>query len=284
MRTRSLIKDTASRGATVLATVESVALGHATVRLVRNGARLTNLPVLGSTIKPADKVIVDYSGEGRPIVRPLTIIPDARTDPSLDIAERVVRPEPEEEIPEEGPTDNTWFPVVGRYTNTNPGYIQYKTTASVIVHLPDCIFATYPNWVSNGWFKPQIPGTYAMRITIGFECDSWEWESYGIWLNWQAQAWSDYYATSDNYRGGYNQESPVVIQATALHKVPIGAPGANEELFFWPSFRYSDGFTRRPNILYAPGKYPVFEYWMVAPITTQAPSGYHPAWPWSIWY
>ncbi len=59
----------------VYATVDEVSpFGTATVRLATNGARLTNLPVHGQTVVAGQRVVVDYSSEGKPYVRPLTII------------------------------------------------------------------------------------------------------------------------------------------------------------------------------------------------------------------
>jgi len=281
MRTRKLIRDTATRGATVRAIVESRALGYATVRLVRNGARLTNLPAMGQNIKPGDTVIVDYSGEGRPIVRPLTVFPTVGTEPDLEIAPRVVHPEPEEEVPEDQPTDNTWYPIVGRYTNTSATYGTISPLTRAL-YFPDCIFATYPNWLTNGnTWNPQIPGTYAIRMTVGFECDSFEFESHGLRMYWHGASWSDYYDDSNMFRMGYNQESPVVVTATGLHKVPVGAT-AYEEMYLLPTMRREPSAGRWPDLLYAPGKYPIFEYWMVAPITSK-PSSSNTSWPWWYW-
>ena len=70
--TRKVIRKTHQHGARYYATVESIKLGAATVRLKTNGARLTNLPVAGRNISDGDLVIVDYGGV-RPVVRPFGV-------------------------------------------------------------------------------------------------------------------------------------------------------------------------------------------------------------------
>ncbi len=59
----------------MFATVEEFNRGHATVRLAEKGARMTNIPVLTATVEPGERVILDYSAEGQPYVRPLTALP-----------------------------------------------------------------------------------------------------------------------------------------------------------------------------------------------------------------
>jgi hypothetical protein len=57
------------RGGRYYAYVEHVRLGKATVRLAANGARLTNLNVVGDYISEEDLVVVDYGGI-KPVVKP----------------------------------------------------------------------------------------------------------------------------------------------------------------------------------------------------------------------
>ena len=59
----------------VYAVVEEASpFGTATVKLATNGARLTNLAVHGQAVAAGQRVVVDYSSEGKPYIRPLTII------------------------------------------------------------------------------------------------------------------------------------------------------------------------------------------------------------------
>lgn len=69
---RRPVRQTQKSGVYLPATVEEVNLGYATVRLSTDGARLTNLPVMGGMVVPGEKVIVDYSGGTPPLVRPVT--------------------------------------------------------------------------------------------------------------------------------------------------------------------------------------------------------------------
>jgi len=74
------------------ATVEEYNRGHATVRLTNHGSRMTNLPVHTATVEEGERVIVDYSAEGQPYVRPLTALPTVADEPI-----GISYPEPEEE-------------------------------------------------------------------------------------------------------------------------------------------------------------------------------------------
>jgi len=62
-------------GTALPAIVEEINLGLATVRLGnRNGARLTNLSIMGEGVAVGAQVIVDYAAGIDPIVRPMTTI------------------------------------------------------------------------------------------------------------------------------------------------------------------------------------------------------------------
>ena len=81
MTLRHKVHRTISSGSTVYATVESYALGKATVR-IHGGSRLTNLSTIGGDVAEGDTVIVDYSAGTVPIVRP--IFPEAEEEIELD--------------------------------------------------------------------------------------------------------------------------------------------------------------------------------------------------------
>ena len=71
MSIKALTRDNFYSGVYAYAIVEEVILGLATVRLVKGGARLTSLPVIGGQVLIGDKVIVDYSSNIPPVVRPI---------------------------------------------------------------------------------------------------------------------------------------------------------------------------------------------------------------------
>lgn len=80
---RKAVLNNAVRGAKLYAIVEECHYGRATVRLAEDGARLSNLVVYGASVSPGETVIIDYSAEGVPSVRPLTI-PEPEVGLSLD--------------------------------------------------------------------------------------------------------------------------------------------------------------------------------------------------------
>jgi hypothetical protein len=66
-------------------------MGKATVRLAANGARITNCQILGADVAVGEKVVLDYSAEGAPVVRPYTI-------KGAELPVEVTDPEPEPEV------------------------------------------------------------------------------------------------------------------------------------------------------------------------------------------
>ena len=69
MSIKKLVRKSFYQGVYVYAQVEAVHNGRATVRLAKNGARLTNLTVIGALPKVGDKVIVDYAAGTPPAAR-----------------------------------------------------------------------------------------------------------------------------------------------------------------------------------------------------------------------
>lgn len=66
-RLKAKVASSTKRGAIVSAKVLDVAIDRATVRIARNGARLTMIPVIGN-VEAGDEVFVDYSS-GTPLVK-----------------------------------------------------------------------------------------------------------------------------------------------------------------------------------------------------------------------
>lgn len=81
------VRNTARFGSMIHATVESVALGQATVRLANSNARLTNLPIVGSSVIVGQPVVVEMATEGHPFVRPITVSAEEITLEKLDATE-----------------------------------------------------------------------------------------------------------------------------------------------------------------------------------------------------
>jgi hypothetical protein len=78
---RRSIRQQQTSGGWIYATVEEFVDGFATVRLASKGARMTMLPVHTSSVEPGERVVVDYSAEGQPYVRPLTALPTEDVEP-----------------------------------------------------------------------------------------------------------------------------------------------------------------------------------------------------------
>jgi len=181
-----LIKRTHDSGSWSYATVESIGLNKATVRLKPAGTRLTNLPISGGRIKVGDTVVVDYAS-GKPVVRPLTnnvydnsdgmfgftspgfsgfpARPQAPTQPSL-----------ESPIPEGNPTDIGCSVWAYEYSNMDPGTeydLQYREAI----------------WDTNDFYDPlddtnllvKIPGLYIIIARIGFATNTIEDTKYRTW-------------------------------------------------------------------------------------------------------
>jgi hypothetical protein len=69
----STFKHAHQRGGRYYAIVEHIRLGLCTVRLKANGARLTNLHVVGNYVSEGDLVVVDYGGM-KPVVKPTDMV------------------------------------------------------------------------------------------------------------------------------------------------------------------------------------------------------------------
>ena len=69
MNIEKLVRKSFYQGVYMYATVEAVSLGRVVVRLTENGARLTNLSVIGALPHAGDRVIIDYSAGTPPAAR-----------------------------------------------------------------------------------------------------------------------------------------------------------------------------------------------------------------------
>lgn len=97
---KEIIRGNFYGGLYVYAIVEEINLGLATVRLCKGGARLTQLPVIGGQVLVGERVIVDYSSNVPPVVRPIEEHPPY-DDEIFDIAPMLPlwQDEEEEDLP-----------------------------------------------------------------------------------------------------------------------------------------------------------------------------------------
>lgn len=176
------------------ATVEGVAMGKATVRLATNGARLTNCPILGAEVSIGERVVVDYSAEGQPVVRPYTI-------PGTELIEETEdEPEAEEQDSEfvyckytvsdaeiNNPTVKAnigyspWYLEPGFICGSWLGAYRYKTNFDNVVPWDEAIYESTEILDRNyagvlDTYNPgkkgfiRLPkGSYFINVTVGIE-------------------------------------------------------------------------------------------------------------------
>jgi hypothetical protein len=161
------------------ATVEETVYGHATVRLADGGARMTMLPVLTATVEVGEKVVLDYSAEGQPFVRPLTALP---TEAGFVSAPSAAEP-PEElglvaaRMTRTTPLDFKTFYIV---PDQGPGYSIRK----VGLDLNKVVWETQEGLCKvddDGFFDFHAPedGKYLVRWCVAYEAthDLSAWDS-----------------------------------------------------------------------------------------------------------
>ena len=69
MSIKKLVRKSFYQGVYIYAVVEATNLGSVTVRFAENGARLTNLTVIGALPRVGDRVIIDYAAGTPPAAR-----------------------------------------------------------------------------------------------------------------------------------------------------------------------------------------------------------------------
>lgn len=161
---RRPVRLSAEHGAKMYATVEHVVYGYATVRLASNGARLTNVAVLGADVAIGDRVVVDYSAEGKPYVRPLTI-----PYPQPGIDEGSANTQEIETDPYDYGIEIARITIGSQYTAQTgwncgagcvpiPHYVKFNTA----IYDPAGMFGT-DIIDGHGYLQPHSPGRYLIR-------------------------------------------------------------------------------------------------------------------------
>jgi hypothetical protein len=197
------------------ATVESTALGLATVRLANRGARLTNLPILGAAVAPGERVIVDYSAEGKPIVRPYTIrVPD--------VVPENISPMPIEE-------NNSDF-VYLELTRSTPVEYEYYSSSSPISFYANH-FLPFETAIHDtaGIFVPSVggfrcsSGVYWVSITIAVQP---KWGINNDANNFRANPHfgSFRYPLGIQWRRWITQDTTLVLSYGGIYKLDIDIP------------------------------------------------------------
>lgn len=271
MNLRELTRRTATGGATVFATVLETALGRASVQLVDGGSKLSNLPVVGRAVKPGQRVVVDYSAEGTPTVRPLTIDVDYYAeDDELEEAERIIPPEPVEEVLPIPEPELIFYPVTGRMGRYSPTTIASGSPYGYLT-LDKTYHDTHDAWNGYNWTAPQN-GTYMISATVGYTYYGGSWGSAYLYIDWNPGV-SDWHVMGYQFRRASEQKDTIVVTTGGLFRV---LAGDNFDL------RVGFGLHEGSADIVLPvstGKYPICHWWKIAPIIGQERS---PSWP--MWY
>ena len=255
--------------------VEEYNMGHATVRLANKGSRMTNLPVHTATVAPGDRVIVDYSAEGQPYVRPLTIIspleeieqgissPEEFEDTGL-IACRLSRREPQ--------SFQLWLNyglgVWPRRFQMTFDTVEWETQEGLCVFHPAGEVSAYDGW----WFEAPEEGKYICSFTGAVEpmAAGWgsSWSSNIKWWLYQ-QAYPESIVIADGLNHGhsrYQANKGDGVDSYVWSGTIIGN-------FYMPRGTFAvsvdvepTGLPARPysSILVSQGRYPVMDIWKVA--------------------
>ena len=195
--TRINIRKAHQHGARYYATVESIKLGAATVRLKTNGARLTNLPVAGRNISEGDLVIVDYGGT-RPVVKPVKVLD---TEAIIDVP----------------PGDS--LEIAPNWEGTDHGVAAYST-ADKTVPFNTWTTVTYnaTAWDTDYFWTPATPerltapvdGYYLVLFNWGWlSTGRNELETWGAWYK-QGDHW---YIDRTDFKEHYNNDVKIVHSA-----------------------------------------------------------------------
>jgi len=172
MRLRRAVRTSLSSGSQVIATVEGYAAGFASVRVAGTGSRLTNLPCT-SAVAPGDIVIVDYSAEGAPVVRPQQLPPDVIAPATLEVVTKDQRHEAE--VPSYIISSNDL--VSARFIRTTSMSLQGDNIETEPPHMgsttlsfPDAVWQTHSDMLGPSGIGIRVPvaGRYFCRLTVAF--------------------------------------------------------------------------------------------------------------------
>lgn len=284
MSLRSQVRNTLTRGAQVLAAVEGYASGYASVRVAGTGSRLTNLPCT-EAVRPGQTVMVDYSAEGRPIVRPWTLAPEVVTPSPLQVVTASERLDPLEDPKLTWEEDefvsvrvtktSSWIMPLDWYNPLEP---MEPYLASNPVRFNTTLWDTHGMLISSGnfmgGFTMRLGGHYFVRLTVAFP------ESYAglevrasIYAFGLACGW-----TARHTR--WNQYGPLIVTVTSLVSAPAGSS-------ILPVARARDPRLARdinqPFVTMPAdpgGAYPIFEAALIAPLDPGNPKAV--PWWWNV--
>jgi hypothetical protein len=209
-------------------------MGKATVRLATNGARLTNCSILGAAVIAGEKVIVDYSAEGPPIVRPYTIL-GAELDEVIEDEEK--EPDP-------------------------PQFVYGKFTSTINKVDPGTYDIIWDTAIMDTWGMLNAPntdinlplGNFVVNITVGAKT--------GIdYPNFTLSARMRYSATAymlgyNNFRRSwYSDGHHLVVHQSGTYKT------------VWDTHHFSVRVSSAQHTLaYVEGRYPLLEVYRIAEI------------------
>lgn len=300
MNLRREFRSQLTRGAYVFATVEGVSMGKATVRLANNGARLTNCPILGANVSIGERVVVDYSAEGKPIVRPYTIYIEQE-----EIVEQEEEKEPKEStfcyakytISDEelaNPSMRVYVSDAAPFYYADPGYAagsfsgQYRYQENFVNYIPfdepivDTIGIRNTNWIytsnpkSKGVFVPPR-GSYWFNLTFALNIRTNDLTLIGAYAN----LWCQVLGVEPDT--GYNnnvkvsrREHHVIFQSSFCAKwekyqnqtIRVGSilDSVGNNIYTNPSTYWLPDLSRVTymEIAKVEGKYPILEMYKIA--------------------
>lgn len=271
---RRQVRRSVTTGAQVFASVEHTSLGMATVRLSENGARLTNLRVVGQPVKVGQRIIVDSSAEGTPVVRPLTIA-EPTVEEKLDIAPFVDFPEPglEDEVPTIPGEGSDFEVVAGKVTRASNFVQTYVSTSYGRIDrtLTKTLYDTHNLFdaATGQLFTQNQPGTYLMRYTCAIQPEP------GVAL-FEAIVYNTY--VSRKFRRVLGHTLPVVVTHSTIFRYP--ADYTSEPILQYRIYdTLATGYVSSITLPALANKYPIFEWWRIAPYTSTAVEAY----PWWYW-
>jgi hypothetical protein len=285
----------------VYATVEEFTKGFATVRLATKGARMTNLPVLTASVAPGDRVVVDYSAEGQPYVRPLTALPTEAGEPTA-----VSAPEESEDmgiIAAKIGRDSRYPFETYYYSPSGFGYDVHKQGLpwnKVYWQTQDDLVQT--EWGGDLVFRAPEDGKYLVKWCIGIET---QLNNSGHDNNVQVYIYSRYFnGLLMNFVGGrrhirysatqFDGTDVVVSTGSTLVQLSPNENGWIEqsvdcmvqvEVQGMPWFSWDDPkpwVGRDTAFAYKEGCYPVIEIYKIAQTGNSLEANYDHIW-WQYW-
>ena len=277
-RLRGRVRRTKTSGSKIYATVESVSLGEATVRLARNGARLTNLPVHGVLPRVGDRVIVDYSSEGKPYVRRLTV-PDESSS-SLPPADW------EEDLPTLPPVDEYGggIPAVALtacklsttgslsvrigWSNWSNSTIQGVAFDKVDYDLGGLarMEPNHPTFTWYGFMGVGGRGKYLVRYTMAFPAHPNIYHAAAFPAVYYSESLTTFYAGGQRW-GYIGDNNPAIVIVTGTAIVPLYHEEQRIVLAFRPFWSSaSQSGVAYVDFPYEAGKYPILEAWKIADV------------------